>query len=38
MATLAVNSATATDSDDVGFDLATSVYQTLEKEGAVHAS
>ena len=38
MATLAVNSATATDSDDVGPDLATSVYQTLEKEGAVHAS
>ena len=38
MATLAVNSATATDSDDVGLDLATSVYQTLEKEGAVHAS
>jgi uncharacterized membrane protein YebE (DUF533 family) len=33
-----VNSATATDSDDVGLDLATSVYQTLEKEGAVHAS
>jgi hypothetical protein len=38
MATLALNSATATDSDDVGPDLATSVYQTLEKEGAVHAS
>jgi hypothetical protein len=36
MATLAVNS--ATDSDDVGPDLVTSVYQTLEKEGAVHAS
>jgi hypothetical protein len=38
MATLAVNSATATDSDDVGADLATWVYQTVEKEGAVHAS
>ena len=36
--TLAVNSATATDSDDVGPDLATPVYQALEKEGAVHAS
>ena len=35
---LAVNSATATDSDDVGLDVATSVYQTLEKEGVVHAS
>jgi pimeloyl-ACP methyl ester carboxylesterase len=33
-----VNSATATDSDDMGPDLVTSVYQTLEKEGAVHAS
>ena len=33
-----VNSATATDSDDVGLDLATAVYQALEKEGAVHAS
>ena len=38
MATLAVNSATATDSDHVGPDLATSVYEILEKEGAVHAS
>jgi hypothetical protein len=38
MATLAVNSATATDSDDVGHDLATSAYQALEKEGAVHAT
>jgi D-alanyl-D-alanine carboxypeptidase len=35
--TLAVNSATAADNDDVA-DLAGSVYQTLEKEGAVHAS
>jgi outer membrane lipoprotein SlyB len=32
----AVNS--ATDSDDVGPDLATSVYHFLDKEGAVHAS
>ncbi len=38
MAPLAVNSATATDSDDVGADLAGAVYQTLEKEGAVHAN
>jgi pimeloyl-ACP methyl ester carboxylesterase len=38
MATLAVDGATATDSDDVGPDLATSVYQTLEREGAVQAS
>ena len=37
MATLAVNSATATDSDDVWPDLATSVYEIPEKEGAVHA-
>jgi hypothetical protein len=35
--TLAVNSATAADNDDVA-DLAGSVYHTLEKEGAVHAS
>lgn len=35
---LAVNSATATDSDDVGLDLVTSAYETLEKEGAVHAN
>ena len=35
---LAVNSATATDSDDVGPDLVTSAYETLEKEGAVHAN
>jgi len=32
-----VNSATATDSDAVGLDLATSWPQALEKEGAVHA-
>ena len=38
MATLAVNSATATDSDDVGHDLATSAYLALEEEGAVHAT
>jgi hypothetical protein len=37
MATLALNSATATDSDAVGLDLATSWPQTQEKEGAVHA-
>jgi hypothetical protein len=37
MATLAVNSATATDSDAVGLDLATSWPQAQEKEGAVHA-
>ena len=37
MATLVVNSATATDSDAVGLDLATSWPQALEKEGAVHA-
>ncbi len=35
---LAVDSATATDSDDVGPDLATSVYHFLDKEGTVHAS
>ena len=38
MATLPPNSATPTDSDDVVPDLAGAVYQTLEKEGAVHAS
>ena len=30
--------ATAAGNDDLGTDLAGSVYQTLEKEGAVHAS
>ncbi len=35
---LAVNSATSAGNDELGTDLAGAVYQTLAKEGAVHAS